>query len=240
MNKIINSFVYQRILEEVMDNPTIPAYLGETYSQCYEDVIIESIIKAQIKNGSPPKSICWIEIGANHPVCTSSTYLLERKYGITGYLVEANPKLIPALKKFRPNSIVINCAVSDTTNSEVNFYISPENEISSLDQKFVENWKDLGVQQVITVPTIRINNLLNLSSNFEFIYLSIDVEGYDIKILKDIDFNLYRPNLIQIEPSDGFIENSSLQIIEFLNEKNYDLIAVTDVNLIFKLNSQNI
>ena len=54
MNKIVNSFVYQRILESGMPNPNIPAYLTATYSQCYEDIIVEGLLRAYVAiHGSP-------------------------------------------------------------------------------------------------------------------------------------------------------------------------------------------
>lgn len=239
MNKIINSFVYQRILEGNMPNSTIPAWIGETYSQCYEDVIIDGVLRAHIKRqGRAPNGISYIEIGANHPVCTSASYYFQRKYGVSGILVEANPKLIPALEQYRPSDRIINAAVTDQDISEVTFYISPDNEISSLDEKFVNNWKDGKVQESITVPTIRINELLNMLSGTEMILLSIDVEGYDMRLLRDLDFTTHRPFIIQVEPSDAYAPGTSATMIDFLSNNNYTLIAETDVNLIFKDNTK--
>lgn len=235
MNKIVNSFVYQRILESNMPNSTIPAWLNETYSQCYEDVVIDSILRAYGRTAKRPVELTYIEIGGNHPVCTSASYLLQRKYGVTGIIVEANPKLIPALEKYRPNDKIINAAVCDTDEKEITFYVSPENEVSSLDERFVNAWKDLGVQEKITVPTIRVNNLLTMVSGIELVFLSIDVEGYDMRLLEDIDFEQHQPFIIQVEPSEAFAPGTTARMIEFLGSKGYSLLAETDVNLIFKL-----
>jgi FkbM family methyltransferase len=234
MIKIINSFVYQRVFENNLANPTIPAWLGETYTQCYEDIIIVSLLRAHIRRiGRPLNGLSYIEIGANHPVCTNSTYLLERKYGINGILVEANPKLIKDLQIFRGNNLVLHAAVCNKDISEVDFFVSPENEISSLNEEFVNSWKDLGVQERVSVPAIRINSLLEITKDIEAIILIIDCEGVDFDILKDIDFNKYRPLIIEIEPSDGFKPGTSTAIIEYLACKEYLVIAETDVNLIF-------
>jgi FkbM family methyltransferase len=234
MNKIVNSFVYQRILESGMPNSTLPAWLGETYSQAYEDVIMEGLLRAYVKRHGPVNGITYIEIGANHPVCTSSSYLLNRKYGAVGILVEANPKLIPALKEHRPNDIIINAAVYDEDVTKIDFYISPDNEISSVDQKFVNAWKDGRVEEKISVPAIRINYLLEKTANVDLVFLSIDVEGLDMRLLADIDFDLYRPFMIQVEPSDAFAPGTSTTMVDFLKERNYNLVAETDVNLIFQ------
>jgi FkbM family methyltransferase len=236
MNKIVNTFVYQRILEGNMPNSTIPAWLGETYSQCYEDVIIDSIVRAHMKQmGRSPNGITFIEIGANHPVCTSASYYFQRRYGVTGILVEANPKLIPALEQYRPNDRIINAAVTDQDISSVDFYVAPDNEISSLDEQFVKNWKEGAVKEKITVPTIRVDELLNMAASSEMVLLSIDVEGYDMRLLEDIDYTKHKPFIIQVEPSDGFAPGTSARMIDFLSSKGYNLVGETDVNLIFKL-----
>lgn len=234
MNKSVNPFVYQRILEQNMPNSTIPAWLGETYTQCYEDVIIDSLLRAHIRKlGRPINGLTYIEIGANHPVCTNSTYLWKRKYGINGILVEANPKLIKDLQKFRGDDHIINAAVCTQDVKEIEFFISPENEISSLNEKFVNAWKDLGVQERVSVPAMRINSLLEMTKDIEAVILIIDVEGMDLDLLKDINFDKYRPLIIETEPSDGFAPGTSNAMIEYLESKDYVVIGETDVNLIF-------
>jgi FkbM family methyltransferase len=234
MNKTINPFVYQRLLEGDMPNSTIPGWLCESYAQAYEDVIIDSLIRAYGRKVNRSISMSYVEIGANHPVCTNSSYLWQRKYGITGILVEANPKLIPALQKYRPNDRIINAAATDQEIDSVEFYISPDNEISSLDERFVNAWKNLGVQEKITVPTVRVNALLETVKQVELVVLIVDVEGLDLRILKDIDFTQYRPFIIEVEPSDGFAPGTGNAMVEFLSANGYNLISETDVNLIFQ------
>lgn len=235
MYRTINPFVYQSILEGEMPNSTIPAWIGETYAQCYEDIIIDSALRAHARRlGRNINGITYIEIGANHPVCTSSSYYFNAKYGSTGILVEANPKLVPALQRHRPNDRIINAAVCDQDLEYVDFYISPHNEISSLNEQFVSNWRDLGVQEKIRVPTIRINDLLAMARTAEAVILIIDVEGFDLRLVKDIDFTKNRPLIIEVEPSDSFAPGTSKIMIELLESNDYRLIGETDVNLIFQ------
>jgi len=237
MERIVNHFVYKRILEHEMPNPTIPAWVNETYSQCYEDVIIESLLRAKVKtNQIRFEDLCYVEVGANHPVCTSSSFYLQEKYGMTGILVEANPELADNLRRFRPKDTVIQAAVYDQPVNSIDFFISNENEISSVCQDFVIDWKQgqVGMRHKITVPTIRINTVLDSATKPIIALLSIDVEGFDINILRDIDFNKHRPLLVQAEPSDAYIENNSKEIIDHMSRNNYRCVAATDVNLIFE------
>lgn len=232
MKRIFNQFTYDKIRSDNMLDPTIHTFINETYSQCHEDVIIASLVRAYFKRTSTQFSLSYVEIGANHPVATSSTYLWKNIFNINGILVEANPKLISELEKHRPNDVIINAAVIDSDEPFISFYLGHENEISSLNETFVANWKNLGVQEKITVPTIRINQILN-QVNTDIVLLTIDVEGMDLTLIRDIDFSKYRPFIIQTEPSDYFFPGTSSQMIDFLGSKNYKLVSETDVNLIF-------
>lgn len=227
----LNPFVYEIIQSKGMATPDIPVKLMPTYSQCYEDVIIDSILKAYFRtHGS--RDFVFVEIGANHPVATSSSYLFREKYRMKSILVEANPKLTPELERFRPGDTIINKAVVDNDNPKIDFFISKNNETSSLDSNFVRV-RTPGIVENISVPTIRINDILSNCIQSEVI-LSIDVEAYDIQILQDIDFNIYRPYLILIEPSEDYQPGSINQITSFMLGKKYSLIAETQVNLLFK------
>ena len=229
MNHYLNPFILEEINKHGMDAPTIPTFLQPSFAQAYEDVILTSLVWAnQTSHGG--FGLIFIEIGANHPVNTSPSYLFERM-GVKCVLVEANPKLIPELKKHR-SAEVLNYAVTNSHKEEIKFYVSPDNEISSVNKSFVENWKDGQITETITVPTIRINDILkNRTGN---IMLSIDVEGHDYEILADIDFDLYQPYIIMIEPSEEFAPGSVKKICSFLRGKGYKLMARTFVNLIFQ------
>ena len=54
------------------------------------------------------ESLGYMEIGGNHPVQTSSTYLFYRYHGARGVICEANPRLAMELKINRPGDIVVN------------------------------------------------------------------------------------------------------------------------------------
>jgi len=238
MKKIINPFVLNQLKEHpTMESPTIPAQLVESYAQCNEDIIIESIIKAHCKLYKLPiEQFTYIEIGANHPVNTSSTFLWSRKYSMSGILVEANPNLVPALTTFRPADVIINGAVYDQDISHIDLHLGNEHEISSVNEQFVSNWENQGVRDKVTVPVVRINDLLSQIKKDLLTILIIDVESLDLRILQDIDFNKHKPFIIEVEPSDFFIKGNSRAIINFLVTNGYRLVAATDVNLIFQIN----
>jgi len=102
----------------------------------------------------------------------------------------------------------------------------------------VEEWAGIahdypGIQKKIKVKTIRINDLLFFVKDIELVVLSIDVEGIDLDILKDIDFSKYRPYMIVVEPSEAYNPGNTQNMINYMKENNYKLISSNFVNLIF-------
>ena len=233
----LNPYIYRVISDHGLNKPDIDVAIQPSYTQAYEDVIIEAYIHAYLASTFRHLNLIFFEIGANHPVATSASYLLKQRFGLHTVLVEANPELLPALKQHRPDDTVVYAAVTHQDVAELPFYLSPDNEISSINKEFVEAWKDGVIKNTIMVPAVRINHLfdaMKLPANVDII-LSIDVEGCDYDILNDIDFKRYKPFIIMVEPSEEFAPGTTEQMMDLLTGQGYVLYAKTYANLIFTL-----
>jgi hypothetical protein len=233
-----NNFVYNACLRARVRRPSIPVRPVEYYGQCGEDLIIASLLEA--------KAVCddtdltkekYLEIGGNHPFATSATFLLSKKFNMHGVIVDANPALIPELKKGRPGDIIVHAAVHDENANVATLVLSKLDEISSLDRSMVQRWNGgaVGEAGLIDVPAMRINDIIKYYlGGVAPSFMSIDVEGYDLRLLRDFDFTRYRPWFVQVEYVDNlYPPGNSRDIIEFMRSAGYGLIAKTDVNLIF-------
>ena len=232
----INGFVYEECFKQDIKAPDIPVFSKEYVGQCAEDLVVISLLRAiALRSNINLEGQRYLEIGANHPIATSATYLLHKQLGMRGVLVEANSELLSDLQKVRPLDSIRHAAIGLTDDPFINLYVSNQSELSSLDQRFVEEWRDgsVGVARVDKVPALRINKLLAEDFADESpLFLSIDVEGLDLEILQDWDWARWRPAIIQIEPSDHFHPDNSVSIIKYLRSQGYLIIASTDVNLI--------
>ncbi len=234
----MNHFIEREIATFGLSRPAIVPILTESYSQCYEDIIIESILRSEcLKRNISMNELSYIDIGANHSISTSNTYLFYKKYNMKGILVEANPLLCDELSKFRSEDTTIHAAIVNHDSPKSTFYISDKHEISSLSHDFITKWAkeshtNTGISSSIQVDNIRINKLFELLDQ-KVGLLSIDVEGLDKEILLDLDTTVYRPIVIVIEPSDFFVSNNTQDIIDIMKERGYNLLSKTDVNLIF-------
>jgi hypothetical protein len=209
----------------------------EFYGQCGEDLILVALVRAEAFNrGVDSAAQLYLEVGGNHPFATSPTYLMHKQLGMHGVIVEANPALLPDLRKGRPQDTIVHGAVQTTDVDHVTLTVSKLSEISSLNTQWVEQWEDgrIGVATRVDVPALRMNNLVA-----EFLdgrapcFLSIDVETLDLQLLRDFDFQSFRPWIVQAEPSERFLPGETRRMVEYMRSVDYALVAMTDVNLIF-------
>ncbi|HEY1942997.1 MAG TPA: FkbM family methyltransferase [Roseiarcus sp.] len=227
-----NPFINHECVQSGLEKAPIPTNICETYAQCNEDLMVESLLRALMRrSGRDMRSVRYAEIGANHPVQTSATYLLYRLYGASGILVEANPGLIANLQKQRPNDIVVNCAITAQDAGLVEIFVHEKNELTSMSLDHIANFQALGgtdqVVEKIAVESMGINRFLAKYFGDRLDFMSVDVEGYDLEVIQAMD-PVFQPSIIQCE--------HELKVDAFdavFNAKGYRLAMLTDVNAIY-------
>jgi len=131
--------------------------------------------------------------------------------------------------------------VTDSDAPTAVLSVSPYSELSSLDRNFSIDWSVRGQappradqMSLEEVPAIRVNTLIErYMSGASPSFVSIDVEGLDLRILRDFDFARFRPWFAQVEPSDDYAAGNTEEICRLMRSVDYRLIAKTAVNLIF-------
>lgn len=232
-----NYFINNEIEVLGISMPDIEIHAQKYFAQCAEDIIVMALLKALAqRDGVDLSRERYLEVGANHPVASSATYLLGLELGMSGVLVEANPALIPELERVRKQDVIINRAILARDAGTSELFVSNHSELSSLSRRFVEEWQQgaVGLKEVVVVPASRMNVLLEeFFAERAPLYLSIDVEGLDLDLLKDVDWSRWPPAIVQAEPSEHFIQNNANEISHFMKSKGYVLVAKTEVNQIF-------
>ena len=113
--------------------------------------------------------------------------------------------------------------------------------------------KDMGSSSK-SIKKINTNTLNNIIENSKFKdrkinFLSIDVEGFELKVLKGFDLDKYKPDLIVLEFIQPNIKEFSEQNINIIQEselykyminKNYKMINWIHADLVFVPNSYSI
>ncbi|MCR5356764.1 MAG: FkbM family methyltransferase [Lachnospiraceae bacterium] len=181
-------------------------------AQFGEDYVIWSLLK---EYGIDPTGLNYVELGVCNPYRCSNTYFLH-VLGGKGVLVEADPRNIELIEVVRKNQIVLNKAIAERSGEKVKFYLSDKSSLSSMFPANITQINHGSIQEEIMIDTISINDVLGMLDDITV--LSVDVEGYDIQALKDIDYKKYHPLIICAEtgrPCDD--------LIDFMREGGYNL-----------------
>lgn len=230
LKKAANPFIEYEIGRLRLKPAPIATTIRETYAQCNEDIIVEALLRAKFTAaGRDMSTVRYLEVGGNHPVQTSSTYLLYRAWGGRGYIVEANAGLAERLRSIRPRDTVIQIAVSDKFDETVSFHVHELDELSSLSAESIVSGVPGDVSRIETVPNLHINAFFDAHIDSFLDFMSIDIEGLDLAVLQALD-PVHRPTVLQVECVDPAL---LAKLRETLEPRGYQLAAMTEVNVIF-------
>lgn len=141
----------------------------------------------------------FVEIGALDGWTCSQTIYFEMFRGWDGVIVEPNPKWLDELKHNR-SSIISTEAISNVRGKN-KFVCREQSAYSHLEDSDLL-YGPQEVDQVIDIKTITLCDLLdNNNAPDEIDFVSIDTEGYELKILENYfeENKKYKINLISIE-----------------------------------------
>lgn len=205
----------------------------KSYSQSGEDAIVKFIFD-QIGVNYPT----YLDIGAHHPFILSNTALLSLS-GSTGVNIEPNPTLFKLFEKNRSKDVNINMGISEE-EGELDYYSLSDPGLNTFSKKEAEEYVNEHGHKLLSVDkmkTITIANVLKEHCNGIFPdFLSLDVEGLDLSLLKSIDYEGSTPTVICAETSTHSTKGHTEKIqsiIDFVCSKDYILYADTNINSIF-------
>jgi len=165
----------------------------------------------------------FVEVGANDPVAGSQTWLLEQN-GWRGVLVEPQSAHCEKLRSGRKNSQVFQVACSGPEmEGEMDLLLAEEDGSSTLQkQRDTHGTHFIGTERV-KVTTL--DKVLTTAGVAKIDFLSLDVEGHEIEVMRGLDFKKFSPALILIE--DGVRDLSKHR---FLKSRGYKLVKRTTLN----------
>lgn len=200
-------------------------HLRFTFSQFAEDIVILSLFDRRYKG-------IYIDIGAHHPRRYSNTYLLYLR-GWRGVNVDPSPRAVRLLNRERRRDFNIQAAVTSEpgTVTMYEFRDHAFNTLSSGQAERVRRPYNATMVEAITVSEVFSRGGIDPGS---VDLLNVDVEGKDLEVLQQFDFNVFRPRCICIE-IHGF-EPANLAdspSAAFMQAKGYRLHSYVHVSAIF-------
>ena len=195
----------------------------EKYSQTNEQQYILDYFKGN-------NSGIFVDIGAYDGKTFSNTHALAL-LGWSGVCVEPSPVVFPKLLELYKSNGKIQLfqkAIS-SYSGEVEFWDSNGDAVSSLIQAETVKWANGGVKFTKhTVESITVKELLKYSNTTKIDFLSIDCEGLDFEILKQIDLKALHVKMVCIECPYEMRK----PVKDYLTAKGYTAIHENAENLI--------
>jgi hypothetical protein len=183
----------------------------------------------------------FVELGANDGITQSNTYYFEKYRGWTGVLVEPAPNNYLLCKKNRSLKTKIYCNACTSFDYKEKFVeivysnlmsipLNLETDINNSDEhiklgkKYLKKSEDNFIFGAIAKPLNEILISANAPKSIDF--LSLDVEGSEIEVLKGIDYSMFRFNYICIESRNkknifSFLQNNGYSLVEQLSKNDY-------------------
>ena len=216
----------------------LPGYLNRkfkskkiSYSLTSIDLIVDYIFK---KNNG-----IYIDVGCNHPVYNNNTYLLNKK-GWQGINIDIDKKSVQLFDLFRKKDLNINLAVSSkkTELEYINFHEkSPINMIKTNQNRNLHS-----LEKTKKIKSDTLDSIIEKSQfkDKKIDFVSIDVEGHELEVIKGFNLKKYKPSIIVIEFLDKSlkkIEIKNFNLDNIVNSEIYKLMIKNDYHMVNWLHS---
>lgn len=206
-----------------------------SFSQAGEDQVIRYLINDCLRIVNPS----YLEIGTHHPVWGNNTYYFYSR-GCKGVCIEPDTRYEKLIRKYRKRDTFLRAAVGIDQQTSAEFYIFPKGYSgwnTLLKEEAEERQRKTGIKfEGVETQLLNINDVMKQYFSPHPTIISIDVEGLDLAILKTIDFNLYKPEIICVESITFSTTNEQQKISdinEFITSKGYFVFGDTYVNTIY-------
>ena len=163
--------------------------------------------------------------------------------------IDVDLKNIETFNYARPQDYNVNIGVSNKEGVEKLFFYHDKSSINTLNEN-VKKYQKANISQVKHVNTQTLNQILDISvfNNINIDFLSIDIEGDEMKVLQNFNFLKYSPKVIVIEFLDLSLNNLEIKnlnienvlksdLFKFMVSKNYTLANWLHSDLVFVNNN---
>lgn len=207
------------------------SYPEVTFSFEGEDRILRSLFR------HVPRGV-YVDVGCNDPVRHNNTYLFYLD-GWDGIAIDANQEYQDRWLSVRPRDRFLSALVSNIPEIR-SFNVFRDRTMSSVDSETVARYAErLGeAEKVLDLPAFTLSYLIEKNlpskSDSEIHLVTVDVEGWDLKVLQGLDFARHLPGCIVVETKGLNLSRPyENEISRYLNQHGYSFIAKTPLDSFF-------
>lgn len=200
-----------------------------SFSCAGEDMVLRHLVGSDRMDGF------FVDVGAYHPETFSNTHFFYLN-GWRGINIEARPGSRELFQAQRPRDINLEVGISSEPGQMTYYHIGDDSPMNSFSREFLEEIGMMGeVQREISVPVLPLADVLSkhLPPGQEIDFMNVDVEGFDLLVLKSNDWTVFRPKFVVVEGLQ--VDGGEPEVVSFMKACNYDLVA-QNVIILDKLN----
>ncbi len=193
-------------------------YGGVHFSQEGEDILLARVFFDQATG-------FYVDIGSHHPRRFSNSYWAYQT-GWRGINIDAAPGSSAVFNRIRPRDTNIETCIAESSG-EVEFFVFPEPALNTAgrDRKDAMEAATNSHGKRVVVPAERLETLLDtyMPDGAPAIdFMSIDVEGSEMAVLRSNNWERYRPRVIVIEVLGKVLHNvGESEEVRFLTALGY-------------------
>ncbi len=205
-------------------------YATKSYSQEGEELILRRIF-ADRSCGF------YVDVGAHHPRRFSNTYSFYRA-GWSGINIEPSPEAVLAFVRERKRDTNLQLGVAETPQT-LRYHMFDEPALNTFDEELTKwrlantPYKLIGTRDVAVE---RLDSILrkHLPAGQKIDFMSVDVEGLDLPVLRSNDWTSFRPTCVLAEALGTSLEEvMRSDVYEFMRANRYRLFSKLYNTLVF-------
>ena len=215
-----------KLKTEILDG-----YALKSYSQEGEDMILRRLFEKQ-------KTGFYVDVGANHPKRFSNTFFFYKK-GWRGINIDAMPNSMILFNKIRARDINLEVPVSDK-KEKLKYYMFNEPALNGFSKDLTEKRDGKDNYKIISEKNMATSTLEEILEKYlpygqEIDFMSIDVEGLDLQVLKSNNWKKFRPKFVLVEVLGSSIKDiANSEEYKYLAGFGYEIFAKTVNTVIFR------
>jgi FkbM family methyltransferase len=205
-------------------------YVYGSYSQSKEDLIIDKMIGYK-------KTGFYVDVGAFDPLRFSNTMRFYKR-GWRGINIEPNTFHWHTFMAKRNRDINLNIGIAQKKGNLTYYHMDPATLSTFVKKQIAEYERQgftlLGTRKISVLPLCDVLEKFAKGKTIDF--MSIDVEGFEIDVLKSNDWKKFRPQFLCIESTKADRKNRYTYhtIVSYLYTICYQLIEDNGLNTFYK------
>jgi FkbM family methyltransferase len=204
-------------------------FMRSSFSQEGEDVLLLRLLGFKGDG-------FYVDVGAHHPRRFSNTFMFYCM-GWQGINIDPRPGCMAEFNRMRPRDVNLEIAISDRPG-QFQYYEFDAPELNGFSREPIVPPGHAGRFKLLAEHTVIARPLADVLSEHvpagtPIDFLTVDVEGHDLEVLRSSDWTRFRPRLVLAEATGLTLEEASRgPAVDFMSGSEYVAVSKT-VNSIF-------